>query len=91
MKLESDLSIRNAEVLFSTFEQAYSNGGDISLDASDVERIDTTIFQIISALKIRLQSENMSLHITEPSDEFIGSAELLGLADFLELTANQNG
>ena len=87
MKLDSDLSIRNAELLYSAFESEYEKGTDVSLDASDVCRIDTTIFQIIAALKLKLQSENMDLNIIEPSIEFIDSAELLGMKGFLELVS----
>ncbi|MBV1915337.1 MAG: STAS domain-containing protein [Pseudomonadales bacterium] len=90
MKLDSDLSIRNAELLYAAFENEYEKGADVSLHASDVERIDTTIFQIIVALKMKLQSENMDLNIIEPSAEFIDSAELLGLASMLELAPNQH-
>ena len=84
MKLESDLSIQNAELLYAAFESEYEKGTDVTLDASEVSRIDTTIFQIIAALKIKLQSEKMDLDIVEPSAEFIESAGLLGLTEFLE-------
>ena len=89
MKLNSDLSIQNAEQLHSALEAEYEKGDELSLDASDVSRIDTTIFQILAALKIKLKSENTDLTINEPSAEFVGSAELLGLAAFFELPRAQ--
>jgi anti-anti-sigma regulatory factor len=90
MKLDSDLSIRNAELFYSSCESEYAKGGDVSIDASDVDRIDTTILQIITALKVRLEFEDLHLNITEPSAEFIHSAELLGLASILELTVSSS-
>lgn len=90
MKLDRDSSIRSAELLYTALESEYANGCDLSLDASEVDRIDTTVFQIIVALKARLESENIHLNITEPSAEFIRSAELLGLAEFLDIPTNSN-
>ncbi|MBL4584867.1 MAG: STAS domain-containing protein [Pseudomonadales bacterium] len=90
MKLDSDLSIKNVELLYSTFEGEYEKGDNISLDASGVDRIDTTAFQVIAALKTKLESENLQLTITEASDEFINSAKLLGLAGALDLASNPN-
>ena len=90
MKLDSDLSIRNAELLYSSYESEYEKGGDVSIDASDVDRVDTTILQMITALKLRLESEHKYLNITEPSENFINSAELLGLASILELPTNSS-
>ena len=54
----------------------------MSFDASNFFRIDTTIFQTIATLRLKLRSENMDLNIIEHSIEFIDSAELLGIKGF---------
>ena len=57
-----------------------SEGNEIQFDVSQIERIDAAALQMIYAY-----SKEQTLEWTEPSEAFIRSAKLLGLAELMNL------
>lgn len=56
---------------------------DIEIDASQVERIDTSGFQLLLAAKKKLEEANISFKVINPSERFTKIANALGVVDQL--------
>jgi anti-anti-sigma regulatory factor len=83
--LDATLNIQNVAALYDQFLKKLESQNTIEIDASSVVSIDTATLQLLTVLKqtgINLQKE---IVIDFPSDEFIESAELLGLSELLEV------
>lgn len=83
--LEATLNIQTVGTLYDQFLKMLDSQNVIEIDASSVESIDTATLQLITVFKqagIKLQKE---ISIDFPSDKFIEAAEILGLAELLEV------
>ncbi len=83
--LDATLNIQTVGILYDQFEKMFDTQKTIEIDASSVESIDTASLQLITVFKqagIKLQKE---ISIDFPSDKFIEAAEILGLAELLEV------
>jgi ABC-type transporter Mla MlaB component len=83
--LDATLNIQTVGILYDQFEKMLDTQKTIEIDASSVESIDTASLQLITVFKqtgIKLQKE---ISIDFPSDKFIEAAEILGLAELLEV------
>lgn len=83
--LDATLNIQNVTGLYDQFVKQLETQNVIEIDASSVVSIDTATLQLLTVLKqtgINLQKE---IVIDFPSDEFVESAELLGLSELLEV------
>lgn len=83
--LDETLNIQNVTALYDQLLKQLESQNIIEIDASSVVSIDTSTLQLLTVLKqtgINLQKE---IIIDFPSDEFIESAELLGLSELLEV------
>lgn len=86
MMLNPVLVINNAKSLSQDFTQLLQNSGDISIDASAVEMIDTAILQLLLAVTIKVRTSKHEVHWLNPSDTFISNVTLLGLSESLGLS-----
>ncbi|MCF6202621.1 MAG: STAS domain-containing protein [Methylococcaceae bacterium] len=83
--LDTTLNIQTVGTLYDQFLKKLDTQQVIEIDASSVESIDTASLQMITVFKqegIKLQKE---ISIDFPSDKFIEAAEILGLAELLEV------
>lgn len=83
--LDATLNIQTVSTLYDQFVEMLDTQKIIEIDASSVESIDTASLQLITVFKqagIKLQKE---ISIDFPSDKFIEAAEILGLAELLEV------
>jgi ABC-type transporter Mla MlaB component len=83
--LDATLNIQTVGILYDQFEKMLDTQKTIEIDASSVESIDTASLQLITVFKqagVKLQKE---ISIDFPSDKFIEAAEILGLAELLEV------
>ncbi len=83
--LDATLNIQNIANLYEHLLNCLEAQNKIEIDASAVNSIDTSTFQVLIVLKqtaIKLQKEVI---IDFPSDKFIEAAELLGLSEMLEV------
>lgn len=91
LTLDATLNIQNVAHLYEQLLGMLENQDIIEIDASEVASIDTSTLQLLVVLKqetIKLQKEMV---IDFPSDNFIEAAELLGLAEMLNVDQAASG
>ncbi|CAD6878695.1 hypothetical protein [Methylomonas albis] len=89
--LEPVLNIQNVAALHQSLMQMLSNFDAIDIDASTVTMIDTATLQLLLILKQTAIGLEKSISIDFPSDKFIAAAELLGIAEMLEVDQAASG
>ena len=80
--LDSVVVINDAKSLYQTLAEI-DNDSDVTIDASAVEMIDTAVLQLLFAFAKKVQAGNHHISWTNPSDEFVSRADLLGLSHHL--------
>jgi anti-anti-sigma regulatory factor len=80
--LDPVVVINDARSLYQTLAEI-DNDSDVTIDASAVEMIDTAVLQLLFAFTKKVQAGNQQISWTNPSDEFISRADLLGLSHHL--------
>ena len=60
-------------------------GDSCSVDAAEVEKVDSTGLQLLVALDLTLKSNGAQLSVLNPSDVFLKTAQMLGLTEHLNL------
>ena len=83
--LAATLNIQNVAELYEQFSKGLDNQDIIEIDASEVVSIDTATLQLLIVLKQEAVKLHKEVAIDFPSDKFIEAAELLGLAEMLEV------
>ena len=83
--LASTLNIQNVAELYEQFSKGLDSQDIIEIDASEVVSIDTATLQLLIVLKQEAVKLHKEVTIDFPSDKFIEAAELLGLAEMLEV------
>lgn len=81
----SRLSIDQAESLYERFEAAVLAGGDVVLDAGEVEYSDTAGYQLIISLNKTLATTGHTVKWQEVSDNIREITGYLGLKQVLNL------
>lgn len=89
--LEPVLNIQNVSALHQRLIQMLNNFDAIDIDASSVTMIDTATLQLLLILKQTAVGLQKSIAIDFPSDRFIEAAELLGVAEMLEVDQAASG
>lgn len=82
---EDSVDISGIAELHNQIATQMVEGCTISLDASQVERIDTTGLQLFATLFNDAPSKNITVSWLNPSDALRTSARLLGLEELLQL------
>jgi len=85
LTLDATLNIQNVNHLYEQLLQLLEQQDKIEIDASEVASVDTATLQLLIVFKqtaVKLQKEVI---FDFPSDKFIEAAELLGLAEMLEI------
>jgi len=89
--LDPVLNIQNVSALHQRLMQMLTQFDAIDIDASAVTMIDTATLQLLLILKQTAIGLQKSINIDFPSDRFIEAAELLGLAEMLEVDRAASG
>ncbi len=84
--LDSVLTINHAKALLQEFNQLLKKNGDINIDVSAVEMIDTAMLQMLLAISNKVRSSEHEVHWINPSDIFISNVSLLGLSKLLKIS-----
>lgn len=84
-QLEKFSDISKAESLHEKLESYLNDGVNVSIDASQVERIDTSAMQVLLSLFATMEKQHMQYSISNPSEPFVKAASLLGVSEFLQL------
>ena len=83
--LESTLDISHVETLHQQLEEALVDGHRVTMDASNIEKIDTAALQIILAFVQQAEKQSLNFTWKFPSKIFIDYAKMLGLTEKLKL------
>lgn len=83
--LQSTQSIQNVQALHESLLQAFNQAESIEIDASAVQQIDTASLQLLLIAKQSGSNLQKRISIDFPSERFIEAANLLGLAEILEV------
>ncbi len=79
------LDIAKAEGFHQELKAALGKGGEVVLDAAELERIDAAALQLCTAFFSDASARKVSAKWRSPSDSLIKSAGLLGLSEKLGL------
>ena len=85
VKLDGVMSIAKVEALHHELEDALRTGSDTSISAEGVERVDTSVLQTLLSFKQAMKDAGLKTSWGELSEEFVAAAELLGVAEQLEV------
>jgi len=89
--LESVQNIQNVAQLHERVLDSLNKANQIDIDASAVTTIDTSSLQLLLVLKQAAVKMQKEVNIDFPSDKFIEAAELLGLAEMLDVDQAASG
>ncbi len=85
-QLNSVANITQAEKILADFRELFVLGQPVELDASEVERIDTAVLQLIVSLKKSLADKELALTFSAASDAFSQAVNTMGLTHILEFS-----
>ena len=80
LKLEPSVAIRDIAILNDALAAALEADGDVSIDASDVDAIDTAGLQLLAAFANTMATHQRNVSLKGPSADFVARAEILGVA-----------
>lgn len=89
--LEATNSIQDVQSLHEALLNAFNQSDNIDIDASAVQQIDTATMQLLLIAKQSAVKLQKTLSIDFPSERFIEAANLLGLAEMLEVDSAASG
>ncbi|MAR92430.1 MAG: hypothetical protein CML06_16355 [Pseudomonadales bacterium] len=93
IQLEAACDISKAETFHERLETYLNSGSAVRIDASLVERVDTSILQTLACLIATMEKQHLQVTIIKPSAALIKAASLLGLSRHLGLAqqSDSNG
>ncbi len=83
--LDATLTIQNVSALYEQMQVLLDKQEEIEIDASSVTSVDTSTLQLLVVLKQTAIKLHKKVSIDFPTDNFIEAAELLGLAEMLDV------
>ncbi|MCG8613500.1 MAG: STAS domain-containing protein [Pseudomonadales bacterium] len=84
IKLVNNCNIASAEALAHQLEELFRTGAPVDIDASEVERIDTAVAQILYSFFVSMQQSGLQVVLQRPSEAFIECVTRLGLKSYFE-------
>ena len=79
LDLGTKCTIIKAEELHAQMENLIQGGSDVEIDASKVEKIDTSALQLLLSFHQVLSQDGRNLSWLNPSEHTLDTAKLLGL------------
>ncbi len=83
--LEKSCDISKVEQLHEKLEAALERACNVEIDASAVERIDTSTLQLLYSFMNTMSKHHLDMRLINPSRYFRDTAHLMGLAGQLRL------
>lgn len=85
LKLDRNSGIACAEELGHKLESAFQAGTPVKIDASEVERVDTTTVQLIYSFLSSMNDLGVDVSFDQPSESFLSGSERLGFLELFKL------
>jgi ABC-type transporter Mla MlaB component len=89
LNLANALEMKNLRKLKADLSTALTQGQDLELDASGVERVSSGGMQLIIAFNRAMLERGLQVRIAKPSAVFLSAAELLGVKPLLSYSAGE--
>jgi len=86
LELSTVQDISKSQALKNDILSLVNDNDEIDIDASEVERVDGSALQLLCALFIYAQNNNLIIHWINPSDSFMQSVKISGMQKVLELS-----
>ncbi|WP_111978955.1 STAS domain-containing protein [Algibacillus agarilyticus] len=83
--LTENATIAQADTLLHELNEVYLLGSSITIDASQVVKIDSAVIQLLVSLKKSLTVSDLTIHWESPSSAFVSAVKALALTDYLSL------
>ncbi len=83
--LDSIITINDAKTMYTQLNLLLKSKQDITIDASEVEMLDTAILQLLLAFVNKIRAQNRQVVWSKPSEEMINRATTLNLQAVLGL------
>lgn len=84
--LDEQSKIAKAKSLKDKLSELLNNKNNIKIDASKVEKIDTSVLQLLTAFSLQAQRQSIEIAWQQPSPTFTTAADLLDLSQHLIIT-----
>jgi len=82
------LGIADVGELYAKLLSELAEGNEVSFDVSQIERIDAAALQVMYAYSKEVKTHGQNLTWSSPSEAFMRSARLIGLASTMNLDGN---
>jgi anti-anti-sigma regulatory factor len=89
LKLDSLLRIDGVVALKENLNCLLTDPTSLTIDASGIEKTDTSALQLLTAFSLAAARRNIEIHWLKPSESFLQAARLLGLEAPLNLANKQ--
>ena len=83
VELADVVDISKVENLLETLKKTAEQGGEVNVDVSGVTRIDTAGLQLLYSFQKTLSDHHGKVTLTNPSDEFMQCARVVGFDQIL--------
>jgi len=87
--LADTLDIATVRNLHAELKAVLDDGAPVSLNGSEVARIDTAALQVLAAMFVYADGQQRKLELHSPSGTLAQSAALLGIDEHIGLKANK--
>lgn len=82
--LEKNCDISKVEKLHEQLELLLHTSSGVAIDASGVERIDTSTLQLLASFVISMEKHHLDVVVERPSDYLKETVKLMGLSPHLQ-------
>lgn len=89
VRLDKNSGIAAAEELGRKLEESFQQASPTSVDASEVERVDTTTMQLLYSFVRSMAELGMDVSIVQPSESFCEGANRLGFRELFKLDGSK--
>lgn len=87
LKLDGDLTIRDVAARREDWRARIASATSITVDATDVQRVDTAGLQLLVALRESARRRGIACQVSQPSQPLLDAVGTLGLGTLLGLGA----
>jgi len=84
--LEKNCDISKVEKLHEQLESLLQSSSGVAIDASSVERIDTSTLQLLVSFVTTMEKHHLAVAVERPSDYLKDTVKMMGMSHQLQFT-----
>ncbi|NTS76518.1 STAS domain-containing protein [Catenovulum sp. SM1970] len=85
LELPASATIAQAEELLKNMRELFVLGCPVEVDASNTEKVDTAVMQLLVSMQKTLEKQNLSLSFSKTSTAFNNAVKALALESYFNL------